>query len=229
MNNGTTTNNRHTTVDRTETDYFKQYQVNTRMGALSVTLLNKLEDVFTLTLRRFPDCCIFYCCLRIPSHFNCDTLALLNTWFYRFVNGKKKEQMNMVWAKEYLSNGMTSFKVALVFSAEQYRHTASPGQVSIAYKQRIRTSWAYALRTHEGSMNTLCIFPENALTNLKAGQMDYLNKVHKSFYKLSSLAKAPSYPVTDFSCVFGSKFSQSPKKTTAKRIKDTSSSQRDPW
>jgi len=196
--------------------YYKQYQVHIDSGPLSLTLLNQLHTAFELSLRRFPDCCIFRCRLRIPKTFHGDTEKLLNTWFYRLAYKQKKESINMLRAKEITDDGVVSYRIVFIFDAVPHRNRKSLEQIKALYTQRVRKSWAKAVSVNDADIHRFCIIPSKDVMTLNTEQDDYDYNVRECFYNSSLLARLPRLPIKDIDAIFDCKFSKTHKQTERK-------------
>ncbi|WDZ73192.1 hypothetical protein PWW31_06305 [Vibrio harveyi] len=83
-----------------ESEYFREYQIDTVDGGLSLPLIEKLYFAYRSVLSRFAHSYVFRFRLGIPGKYNHQAKTLFNQWFYRFCHYRQHDKISVIWKKE---------------------------------------------------------------------------------------------------------------------------------
>ncbi|MEZ8055929.1 hypothetical protein [Vibrio atlanticus] len=112
-----------------ESECFREYQIDTVDGGLSLPLIEKLYFAYRSVLSRFGHSYVFRFRLGIPRKHNHQAKALFNQWFYRFCHYRQRDKISVIWKKEISDTGAISYRFTMFLDATPYEPMANEYQI----------------------------------------------------------------------------------------------------
>ncbi|MDF4891076.1 inovirus-type Gp2 protein [Vibrio parahaemolyticus] len=195
-----------------ESECFREYQIDTVDGGLSLPLIEKLYFAYRSVLSRFAHSYVFRFRLGIPGKYNHQAKTLFNQWFYRFCHYRQRDKISVIWKKEISDTGAISYRFTMFLDATPYRPMANEYQIRKKLTKDITRTWATTTHMSQYDISDLCSFLTQPLLELNREHEDF-DKQHRClFYVLSRQASIDMNHDVDAESMLGSFVSKSKKK-----------------
>ncbi|MBE8576461.1 YagK/YfjJ domain-containing protein [Vibrio sp. OPT18] len=195
-----------------ESEWFREYQIDTVDGGLSLPLIEKLYFAYRSVLSRFGHCYVFRFRLGIPRKHNHQAKTLFNQWFYRFCHYRQHDKINVIWRKEVLDSGDICYRFTMFLDAAPYQPIANEYQIRKKLTKDITRTWATTTQTSQYDISDLCSFLTQPLLELNKDHEDFDYQHRCLFYALSRQASITMNHDVDAQSTIGSFVSKSKKK-----------------
>ncbi len=171
-----------------ESEYFREYQIDTVDGGLSLPLIEKLYFAYRSVLSRFAHSYVFRFRLGIPGKYNHQAKTLFNQWFYRFCHYRQHDKISVIWKKEISDTGAISYRFTMFFDATSYEPMANEYQIRKKLTKDITRTWVTTTHMSQYEVSDLCSFLTQPLLELNRDHEDFDYQHHDLFYALSRQA-----------------------------------------
>ncbi|WP_210444899.1 YagK/YfjJ domain-containing protein [Vibrio crassostreae] len=195
-----------------ESECFREYQIDTVDGGLSLPLIEKLYFAYRSVLSRFGHSYVFRFRLGIPRKHNHQAKALFNQWFYRFCHYRPNDKISVIWKKEVLDSGAICYRFTMFLDAAPYQPMANEYQIRKKLTKDITRALATTTQTSQYDISELCSFLTQPLIELNKDHEDFDHLHRCLFYVLSRQAKLSTNHDVDVQSTIGSFVSKSKKK-----------------
>jgi hypothetical protein len=201
-----------------ESECFREYQIDTVDGGLSLPLIEKFYFAYRSVLSRFSHSYVFRFRLGIPRKHNYQAKALFNQWFYRFCHYRQHDKISVIWKKEELDSGATCYRFTMFLDATPYQPMANEYQIRKKLTKDITRTWAKTTQTTQDDISDFCSFLTQPLLELNKENEDFDYQHHNLFYALSRQAKITINHDVDAESTIGLFVSKSKKKGRKPRV-----------
>ena len=195
-----------------ESEFFREYEIETVDGGLSLPLIEKLYFAYRSVLSRFGHSYVFRFRLGIPGKYNHQAKALFNQWFYRFCHYRQNDKMSVIWKKEISINGVINYRFTMFLDATPYSTMTNEYQIRNKLTKDITRTWAKTIQATQDDISDLCSFLTKPLLELNKDHEDFDHLHRCLFYVLSRQAKISTNHDIDVQSTIGLFVSKSKKK-----------------
>lgn len=195
-----------------ESECFREYQIDTVDGGLSLPLIEKLYFSYRSVLSRFAHSYVFRFRLGISEKHNHQAKTLFNQWFYRFCHYRQRDKISVIWKMEISDTGAISYRFTMFLDAIPYQPMANEYQIRKKLTKDITRTWATTTRMSQNEVSDLCSFLTQPLLELNRDHEDYDHLHRCLFYVLSRQASINMNHDVDAENMLGLFVSKSKKK-----------------